>query len=186
MQKGQGLMLDGQALAHIEVCFCFSGFIRHWQYWTQQVLLNNEGTEEGSLLKLLSRCITPFGLCLRNSQLRRPLTRCSYAIHQGKGYSGFGYACHCEKSRTSTLGISRFFLRCGFFIPNRDPLYRLDAVEDLLHHDTFEKDFIEVAKGLPDLERIVSRIHGKNCKVRDFLRVLAVRFGPLLTHVPEY
>lgn len=26
-----------------------------------QVLLNNEGTEEGSLLKLLSRCVTPFG-----------------------------------------------------------------------------------------------------------------------------
>lgn len=27
-----------------------------------QVLLNSEGTEEGSLLKLLSRCITPFGV----------------------------------------------------------------------------------------------------------------------------
>ncbi len=33
---------------------------------------------------------------------------------------------------------------------------------------------MEVAKGLPDLERIVSRIHAKNCKVRDFLKVLKV------------
>lgn len=43
MKKGQGLVLDGQSLAHIEV------------------LLNSEGTEEGSLLQLLSRCATPFG-----------------------------------------------------------------------------------------------------------------------------
>jgi len=43
MKKGQGLTLDGQALAHVEV------------------LLNSEGTEEGSLLQLLGRCVTPFG-----------------------------------------------------------------------------------------------------------------------------
>ncbi len=43
MKRGQGLVLDGQSLAHIEV------------------LLNSEGTEEGSLLRLLSRCVTPFG-----------------------------------------------------------------------------------------------------------------------------
>jgi DNA mismatch repair protein MSH6 len=43
MKKGQGLVLDGQSLAHVEV------------------LLNSEGTEEGSLLQLLSRCVTPFG-----------------------------------------------------------------------------------------------------------------------------
>lgn len=49
MKKGQGLVLDGQTLAHIEV------------------LLNNEGTEGGSLLTLLSRCITPFGSLYRRS-----------------------------------------------------------------------------------------------------------------------
>jgi DNA mismatch repair protein MSH6 len=54
-------------------------------------------------------------------------------------------------------------------------LYSLDAVQDIIDHPTFESEFTEVAKGLPDLERIVSRIHAKNCKVRDFLRVLAVR-----------
>lgn len=43
MKRGQGLVLDGQTLAHIEV------------------LVNNEGTEEGSLLELLGRCTTPFG-----------------------------------------------------------------------------------------------------------------------------
>ena len=43
MKRGQGLVLDGQSLAHVEV------------------LLNSEGTDEGSLLQLLSRCATPFG-----------------------------------------------------------------------------------------------------------------------------
>lgn len=73
MKRGQGLVLDGQTLAHVEVrincnrslwfiidaigniLLCF------------KVLLNNEGTEEGSLLKLLSRCITPFGMKLHVS-----------------------------------------------------------------------------------------------------------------------
>ena len=52
---------------------------------------------------------------------------------------------------------------------------RLDAVQDLLEHPTFEAEFTELVKGLPDLERIVSRIHAKNCKVKDFLKVLSVR-----------
>jgi DNA mismatch repair ATPase MutS len=43
MKKGEGLVLDGQTLAHLEI------------------LLNGEGTDEGSLLKLLGRCVTPFG-----------------------------------------------------------------------------------------------------------------------------
>ena len=59
MKKGQGLVLDGQSLAHVEV------------------LLNSEGTEEGSLLQLLSRCVTPFGrfsftLFLPNPKFRIP------------------------------------------------------------------------------------------------------------------
>lgn len=53
-------------------------------------------------------------------------------------------------------------------------MFRLDAVQDLLNHPTFESAFMEIAKGLPDLERIVSRIHAKNCKIKDFLKVLAV------------
>jgi DNA mismatch repair protein MSH6 len=51
---------------------------------------------------------------------------------------------------------------------------RLDAVQDLLGNPSFEQTFMEVAKGLPDLERIVSRIHANNCTVKDFLKVLQV------------
>jgi DNA mismatch repair ATPase MutS len=59
---------------------------------------------------------------------------------------------------------------------------RLDAVEDLMNHPSFEGDFMEVAKGLPDLERIVSRIHAKNCKVKDFLKVLKVTISVVMFH----
>ena len=38
----------------------------------------------------------------------------------------------------------------------------------------FEEEFMALAKGLPDLERIVSRIHAKNCKIKDFLHALKV------------
>ncbi|KAJ6500392.1 muts domain V-domain-containing protein [Mycena sanguinolenta] len=112
MKRGQGLLLDGQTLSHIEV------------------LLNNEGTEEGSLLKLLNRAVTPFGKRLFRIWLCMPLKEIA------------------------------------------DINARLDAVEDIMNHPTFESDFMEVAKGLPDLERIVSRIHAKNCTIRDFLKVL--------------
>lgn len=60
-------------------------------------------------------------------------------------------------------------------MPYSNTFFRLDAVQDLLDHATFEAEFTKVAKGLPDLERIVSRIHAKNCKVKDFLKVLTVR-----------
>ncbi|KAI1786071.1 DNA mismatch repair protein Msh6 [Ganoderma leucocontextum] len=112
MRRGQGLVLDGQTLAHIEV------------------LQNSEGTEEGTLLKLLSRCITPSGKRLFRIWLCMPLREIA------------------------------------------DINARLDAVQDLLDHPTFEGQFTAIAKGLPDLERIVSRIHAKNCKVKDFLKVL--------------
>ena len=45
-----------------------------------------------------------------------------------------------------------------------------------MEHPTFEEGFTELAKGLPDLERIVSRIHAKNCRVKDFIKVLTVRW----------
>ena len=61
-----------------------------------------------------------------------------------------------------------------------EAVFRLDAVQDLLAHPTFESDFTSIAKGLPDLERVVSRIHAKNCKVKDFLKVLTVSMYALL------
>ncbi|EKM76737.1 hypothetical protein AGABI1DRAFT_78171 [Agaricus bisporus var. burnettii JB137-S8] len=113
MKRGQGLTLEGQSLAHLEI------------------LINNEGTEDGSLLKLLNRCITSFGKRLFRIWLCMPLR--------------------------NVVDINA----------------RLDAVEDIMNHPTFEADFVEIAKGLPDLERIVSRIHANNCKIKDFLKVLA-------------
>ena len=56
----------------------------------------------------------------------------------------------------------------------RDTHPRLDAVEDLMNNPAFEEEFTTLAKGLPDLERIVSRIHAKSCKVKDFLHALNV------------
>ncbi|KAI6168433.1 DNA mismatch repair protein Msh6 [Pisolithus thermaeus] len=113
MKTGRNLVLDGQTLAHLEV------------------LQNDEGTDEGTLHKLLSRCITPFG--------------------------------------------KRLF-RIWLCVPLRDVAdinNRLDAVQDLMDHPTFETRFTDLVKGLPDLERIVSRIHAKNCKVKDFIKVLS-------------
>ncbi|KAF8155583.1 muts domain V-domain-containing protein [Crassisporium funariophilum] len=112
MKRGQGLGLDGQTLAHLEV------------------LLNNEGTEEGSLLKLLSRCVTSFGKRLFRIWLCMPLRDIS------------------------------------------DINARLDAVQDILKNPEFEAAFDGVAKGVPDLERIVARVHARSCKVKDFLRLL--------------
>jgi DNA mismatch repair protein MSH6 len=151
MKKGQGLVLDGQSLAHIEV------------------LLNSEGTEEGSLLQLLGRCVTPFGqfYSFPSQQSRSFLS----SMLQESGCSASGCACLCAVSPISMLGKTRYsvpwFIELNAFV-------RLDAVEDLMNHPTFETEFMEVAKGLPDLERIVSRIHAKNCKVKDFLKVLKV------------
>nr|GAT55477.1 DNA mismatch repair protein 6 [Mycena chlorophos] len=112
MKRGFGLVLDGQTLAHIEV------------------MLNNEGTEEGTLLKLLNRATTPFGKRLFRIWLAMPLKDIA------------------------------------------DINARLDAVEDIMNHPEFESEFMDLAKGIPDLERIVSRIHAKNCTIKDFLKVL--------------
>lgn len=76
MKRGQGLVLDGQTLAHIEV------------------LVNNEGTEEGSLLELLGRCVTPFGEysgCFSLGFRMRADVR--IICVQASDCSGFGYAC---------------------------------------------------------------------------------------------
>lgn len=61
-------------------------------------------------------------------------------------------------------------------MPNYDR--RLDAVDDLMDNPSFEATFTNLAKGIPDLERIVARIHAGSCKPKDFLKILAV--SPLL------
>ncbi|WVR03374.1 hypothetical protein IAU60_000365 [Kwoniella sp. DSM 27419] len=49
---------------------------------------------------------------------------------------------------------------------------RLDAIDDLLKHPAFAGDFTQLCKGLPDLERFISRIHAGSSKQGDFLRVI--------------
>jgi DNA mismatch repair protein MSH6 len=44
-----------------------------------------------------------------------------------------------------------------------------------MDNPSVENTFTTLAKSLPDLERIVSRIHAGSCKPKDFHRVLTVR-----------
>ena len=90
MKKGQGLVLDGQSLAHIEV------------------LLNSEGTEEGSLLQLLSRCVTPFG----QFTLSRLCCFLNYML-QESGCSVSGCACLCAVSPILMPGKPTGIQCCG-------------------------------------------------------------------------
>lgn len=84
---------------------------------------------------------------------------------------GSGCVFLCGKLKISMRGATFLIVRETILMFSRS----LDAVEDLISHATFEQEFTELAKGLPDLERIVSRIHANNCKVKDFVKVLAVR-----------
>jgi len=59
MKKGQGLVLDGQTLAHVEVRK--PSVLARTSLTSIQVLVNSDGTEAGTLLKLLGRCMTPSG-----------------------------------------------------------------------------------------------------------------------------
>ncbi|KAG5437252.1 hypothetical protein PCANB_001045 [Pneumocystis canis] len=106
------LILDGQTLKNLEI-------------------FNNsyDGGTEGTLMKLLNRCVTPFGKRLFRLWLCHPLR--------------------------SVKDINE----------------RLDAVE-LLNNFSIRKIIIDSFKTLPDLERMISRIHVKNCKSKDFVRVL--------------
>lgn len=49
----------------------------------------------------------------------------------------------------------------------------LDAVQDLISHPEIETSFNKIVSGIPDLERIVSRVHAKSCSIKDFLKVLS-------------
>jgi len=49
---------------------------------------------------------------------------------------------------------------------------RLDAVDTLNANDTFRDVFTSQLSKLPDLERLISRVHAGNSKAQDFVRVL--------------
>lgn len=49
---------------------------------------------------------------------------------------------------------------------------RLDAVDDLNANPSLIESFLKATKGVPDLERVLSRIHAGNCKPSAFSKVL--------------
>ncbi|EMR08607.1 hypothetical protein PNEG_03083 [Pneumocystis murina B123] len=112
IQKTSSLILDGQTLKNLEI---FSN--------------SHNGGLDGTLIKLLNRCTTPFGKRLFRLWLCHPL-RSVNEINE-----------------------------------------RLDVVE-LLSDLSIRKFIIDSFKTLPDLERMISRIHAKHCKSKDFIRVL--------------
>ncbi|CAH7683992.1 muts domain V-domain-containing protein [Phakopsora pachyrhizi] len=97
---------------------------------TDLELLQNDCGEESHLLKLLNRCITPFGKRLFRHWLCCPL------------------------------------------LESNEIRERLDVVDYLIRSTAFDQIFSEL-RGLPDLERIISRIHAGACTVPNFLKVLA-------------
>ncbi|KAH8919876.1 hypothetical protein BT69DRAFT_1336919 [Atractiella rhizophila] len=111
-EHGDSLLLDGQTLAHIEV------------------LTNSLGGEDGSLLRIFTKCATPFGKRLFRKWLCAPL-RDVAAIND-----------------------------------------RLDTVTDLMESEDFSNHFAAMSKGMPDLERLLARVHSKSCSTRDFKKVL--------------
>lgn len=52
----------------------------------------------------------------------------------------------------------------SFHIPSQ---HRLDAVEDIMDAPAFLKAFDEECKRMPDLERLLSRIHAGSCRIKD-------------------
>jgi DNA mismatch repair protein MSH6 len=42
-----------------------------------------------------------------------------------------------------------------------------------MNHPTFSERFHKIAKNIPDLERLISRIHAGRCKQSDFLKVMS-------------
>jgi len=113
-RNGGALILDGQTLINLEI---FGNSV--------------DGGSEGTLFRMMNRCITPSGKRLFRQWVCHPL-RDAQSINE-----------------------------------------RLDAVDLLLAAgcDLREQFSAGMAK-LPDLERLVSRIHAGSCKPQDFVRVL--------------
>ncbi|CAO3674545.1 unnamed protein product [Umbelopsis vinacea] len=107
------LVLDGQTLANLEI------------------LQNSyDGSDEGTVMKLLNQCVTPFGKRLFKRWLCHPLRSTDEIIE------------------------------------------RQDAVEELMAYVDVQELIATKFRPLPDLERLISRIHAGNCKVKEFLTVL--------------
>lgn len=114
LNKGQGTMiLDGQSLQNLEV---FSNTF--------------DGGADGTIFKLVNKCITPFGKRTLRAWMSHPLR-------------------DLEQIRA-----------------------RQDAVELLLEHDQLREALESKLLGLPDIERLLSRVHAGSLMPKDFVRVV--------------
>lgn len=112
LARQECLILDAQSLTHLNV------------------LSNEQGDTQGTLLSLVNRASTAFGKRLMKIWLLSPLAQVDAIVA------------------------------------------RQEAVEALLRDSSLQESFDVFAKSLPDIERIMPRIHAGNCKSRDFARVL--------------
>lgn len=137
-------MLDGQTLAHIEV------------------LQNSQGGIEGTLFQLLSRCVTPFGKALDFYKVEMYLCFALAGKRQFKLWL-------CSPLRDAVAINARFvsLFHQSEYSADLRTRFRLDAVEDLLANPPFATGFDALAKTLPDLERLLSRVHARSCKKQD-------------------
>ncbi len=113
IKSTSSLILDGQTLMNLEI---FNN--------------NVDGSDKGSLFKLINHCTTPFGKRMFHRWVCHPL--CS--------------------------------------IPDINS--RLDAIDDFFNLQGVLDDTQKQLVKLPDLERIIARIHSGNCLVRDFVNCL--------------
>lgn len=61
---------------------------------------------------------------------------------------------------------------CHPLADSKKIIARLDAIDALLADETFRETFVLQLSKLPDLERLISRIHAGSCSPKDFVRVI--------------
>jgi len=108
-----------------------------------QVLLNNDGTEEGTLHQLLIWCITPSGVHCDTCIRRHSNSWCT----QESACSVSGFTTRCVISGLPTIGTS---IDKGFQGTVSCSL-SLDAVEELTQDREYEFRFGKMTAGLPGL-----------------------------------
>lgn len=113
IRKSTSLVMDGQTLMNLEI---FQNSL--------------DGSEDGTLFKILNYCSTPFGKRLLKQWITHPLQDIA-AIND-----------------------------------------RLDASDDINHICGFACSTRKVMSRLPDIERIIARIHTGSCKIKDFVSAL--------------
>ncbi|ODV91803.1 hypothetical protein CANCADRAFT_75812 [Tortispora caseinolytica NRRL Y-17796] len=114
-----------------------------------------------------------------------PLVKANNMVLDGQSLQNLEIFVNCfDGSETGTL--FQFINRCTTSFGKRmlrnwlcRPLYsishinaRLDSIDQLIEDYTLQESVERLLVSLPDLERLLSRIHALSCKPKDFLRVI--------------